>query len=399
MSSPAVWWIVAGRCTKHQSKDTLFSILKSRIGEGKGLCEDGFPLVRFDVPDGEHSLKFGSFDNLIRLTDDLVKYDSQVESVLRRLERQYLEIDPNGSFVVQSQRNRMPFEKYMRCWQWDDAKYPKSRAITDNLTLLLTSVTKLEEEARNKAAHYNDLKSQRGNFSKQEGGNFYVQFLTDILTPDVVRAPGGAGDDFIYTEHMTTVVIVVPANRADDLKTVCSVVDGVVPLSAQRLGAGGRRLEDRDGNTLWRVLLFKTAVENFQHACYDRRLTVREFEYSVESHAKSKQHREQVEKEFLRHHAILKNFCLASWSDTMIAWFHIKAMRVFVESVLRFGVPPHFASFLIQPKHGKETLVRKELTSILRVPNASHEPDGVDEGEEYYPYVSFTFSPFSIRSG
>lgn len=43
---------------------------------------------KFEVPDGDRSLLFGSFDNLIRLTDDLAKADAQVDSVLHRLERQ-----------------------------------------------------------------------------------------------------------------------------------------------------------------------------------------------------------------------------------------------------------------------------------------------------------------------
>lgn len=51
------------------------------------------------------------------------------------------------------------------------AKYPKSRSISDNLTLLMSVVNKLDEEARNKTAQYNDFKTQRGNMAKKERGN------------------------------------------------------------------------------------------------------------------------------------------------------------------------------------------------------------------------------------
>ena len=31
-----------------------------------------------------------------------------------------------------------------------------------------------------------------------------------------------------------------------------------------------------------------------------------------------------------------------AYVDIFINWFHIKALRVYVESVLRYGLPPHF---------------------------------------------------------
>lgn len=50
-------------------------------------------------------LKFGSFDDLIRMADDLVKHDSTCEQVVRRLEKQVLEIDPSAELKVIYQRN------------------------------------------------------------------------------------------------------------------------------------------------------------------------------------------------------------------------------------------------------------------------------------------------------
>lgn len=54
-----------------------------------------------DVP---KELKFGSFDDLIRMADDLIKHDSTCEQVVRRLERQVLEIDPSAELKVIYQR-------------------------------------------------------------------------------------------------------------------------------------------------------------------------------------------------------------------------------------------------------------------------------------------------------
>mmetsp|Transcript_13236 Transcript_13236/g.41786 ORF Transcript_13236/g.41786 Transcript_13236/m.41786 type:complete len:93 (+) Transcript_13236:103-381(+) len=88
----------------------------------------------------------------------------------------------------------------------------------------------------------------------------------------------------------------------------------------------------------------------------------------------------------------------------MVAWVHIKAMRVFVESVLRFGMPPCFGAFIVSPKSGATTAARKVLADVLGRQGQAGPyggdklaAAGDDEGEEYFPYVSFSFTPFNVQ--
>lgn len=50
-----------------------------------------------------------------------------------------------------------------------------------------------------------------------------------------------------------------------------------------------------------------------------------------------------------------------NFSEAFIAWIHVKALRVFVESVLRYGLPVNFQAMLLQPN--KKTL--KKLREVL----------------------------------
>merc|ERR1719230_2058967 len=99
-------------------------------------------------------------------------------------------------------------------------------------------------------------------------------------------------------------------------------------------------LDDKDGNSLWRVVMFKSAADGFKKQCREKRFLVRDFEYSEESYKKLKAQREQLDEAVQRQHQLVRGLYKAAWSDAMVAWVHIKAMRVFVESVLRFGMPP-----------------------------------------------------------
>lgn len=402
MSVGQEFWIVAVGCSKGQpgassqsEKDGLLAELKRQaalFGNKEGP-------QKFEVPDGERSLLFGSFDNLIRLTDDLGKYDSQVDGILHRLERQYLELDPRAEFKVKSQRQEKPYLDYLRTWQWDEAKYPKTRSISDNLTLLMSVVNKLDEEARNKTAQYNEFRTQKGNLSKKETANLTGKDLIDVFTPDVVKATGGPDDDFIMTEHVTTVPVIVPRGTEEEfLKIYESVQENVVPMSARKF----QDMDDKDGNTLWRVVMFKNTVEGFKKKCREKRFIVRDFEYSEEGYKKLKAQREQVEEALKRQHELVRGLYQAAWSDAMVAWMHIKAMRVFVESVLRFGMPPRFASFVLSPKAGQQPAARKALTDILGKQAGAFGSaskmveDKKDDDEEFFPYVSLSFTPFAV---
>merc|ERR1712087_363601 len=164
-----------------------------------------------------------------------------------------------------------------------------------------------------------------------------------------------------------------------------------VPASARQF----QGVDDKDGNTIWRVVMFKSAIEAFKKQCRERKWVVRDFEYSEEAYKKLTAQREQVDEQVKRQHDLVRNLYAAAWSDSMIALVHLKAMRVFVESVLRFGMPPNFASFILSPKAGIGAPARKALADTLGKSDtgAARMAATQGDGEELFPYVSFSFTP------
>ncbi len=81
-----------------------------------------------------------------------------------------------------------------------------------------------------------------------------------------------------------------------------------------------------------------------------------------------------------------------------MSWIHIKAVRVFVESVLRYGLPVDFAAVLIKPKRSaNDKKIRSKLAALYTKLTGSTVEDasaGKAAGtEEYYPYVSYLIQP------
>lgn len=115
-------------------------------------------------------------------------------------------------------------------------------------------------------------------------------------------------------------------------------------------------------------------------------------------------------------------WCETTYSDVFAAWVHLKAIRVFVESVLRYGIPVNFQAVLLkvsadhqhaysrsdrcvceQPRKGYRTKLRQmlgDMYSFLAGQDMGDSaadtggPDFSGVGSEFYPYV---YLPFDLE--
>eukprot|EP00922_Rhytidocystis_sp_ex-Travisia-forbesii_P030587 GHVS01045175.1.p1 GENE.GHVS01045175.1~~GHVS01045175.1.p1 ORF type:complete len:398 (+),score=45.06 GHVS01045175.1:118-1311(+) len=380
------YWIV-GCSGATRGRELIYSSLRERVV--KGLCQEASV---FDVP---LTLKFGTFDDLIRAVDDLSKHDTYTETILRRIERQALDIDVGTEFKVIWQRNSMSLEQYLRRFSWDDSKYPRTRSLRENIELLLMTVSKLDDEVRTKTSSWQEVKSMAASYSKKDSTNLLQRDLTEVLTPDLVSR-----QEFVETEHLTTAVVVVPRGHEKEWVNHYETLESfVVPQSTRNFD-----VSDKEGNSLWKVVLFRSSLESFKQAAKSQRFMVREFNFCEKSYQTTVENRSKLEAEKTRQETFLSRICFAAFSDVFIAWIHLKAMRMFCEAVLRFGVPPSFCSFFVKPFLGsKEKKLRKELEEIFAPKGmfgksisggAVNDPllSDLMQGDEFYPYVSLSLT-------
>ncbi len=153
-------------------------------------------------------------------------------------------------------------------------------------------------------------------------------------------------------------------------------------------------------SSLWRVICFKKSVEPLRKTLREAKCSLREFTYSPTAYKELLVRSDELSQDFSKHELSLKRHCAAAFSDSVVAFVHLKAMRVFVESVLRYGVPAKFAAFIVKPTSAKSLT---KLRGILGEVFASSDlfgksfiaTQGEDEGEAYYPYVNIPFSPLT----
>jgi len=163
--------------------------------------------------------------------------------------------------------------------------------------------------------------------------------------------------------------------------------------------------EDPEGG-LFTVTLFKKVVDEYKGHCREKKFQVRDFIYDEEALMQGKNERDKLAKEKNKQFGPLVRWLKINFSEMFSAWIHVKALRVFVESVLRYGLPVNFQAMLLQPTKRSIKKLRETLNQLYAHLDASSMSGGgsantdADEmpglmalgSQEYYPYVFFKIS-------
>jgi V-type H+-transporting ATPase subunit C len=111
----------------------------------------------------------------------------------------------------------------------------------------------------------------------------------------------------------------------------------VVPRSANNLA------ED-DEFTLFAVTTFKKHSNEFIHKCREKRWIPRDYKYKEEE----AQETDQLTKDERKLWGEALRLGRTGYSESAMLWIHVLALRVFVETVLRYGLPLDFVCGIVQ---------------------------------------------------
>lgn len=128
----------------------------------------------------------------------------------------------------------------------------------------------------------------------------------------------------------------------------------------------------------------------FATACRSKHYVVRDFKYDPTQASKSAMALEQLQVEVEGMRSGLMRWCKTHFGEAFVAWMHIKVIRVFVESVLRYGLPVDFTAVLYKVSNNKDIELTRALDKNLSSATVDEEVME-DEGEEYHDFVLVKF--------
>ena len=164
-------------------------------------------------------------------------------------------------------------------------------------------------------------------------GNLSNKSLTAIVNPSLVIQD---------SEYLETHLIAVPNTITKDfLKTYETISPMVVPRSAQSI-------DTDDEFTLYAVTTFKKHSSEFIHKCRESKWTPRDFKYREGGKEEEQKEVERVGKDERKVWNEALRLGRTAWGEAVMAWVHVLALRVFVETVLRYGLPLQFVCGLVR---------------------------------------------------
>ncbi|XP_044118010.1 V-type proton ATPase subunit C 2 isoform X4 [Neovison vison] len=339
--------------------------------------------TKFSIPD----FKVGTLDSLVGLSDELGKLDTFAESLIKKMAQSVVEVmeDAKGKVPENLLANGVDLPSFVTHFEWDMAKYPAKQPLVSVVDTLAKQLAQIETDLKSRTAAYNTLKTNLENLEKKSMGNLLTRTLSDIVSKE----------DFVLgSEYLVTLLVIVPKpSYAQWQKTYESLSDMVVPRSTKLIA------EDNEGG-LFTVTLFRKVIEDFKTKAKENKFTVREFYYDEKEIKREREEMSRLLSDKKQQYGPLLRWLKVNFSEAFIAWIHIKALRVFVESVLRYGLPVNFQAVLLQPhKKSSTKRLREVLNSVFRhldqvaaasILDASVEIPGLQlSTQDYFPYVYF----------
>lgn len=181
-------------------------------------------------------------------------------------------------------------------------------------------------------------------------GNLLVRNLGEVVKKE---------DFVLNSEFMETVLVLVPkAMKEAFLATYEKLCDLVVPRSAKSLA------EDAD-YSLFAVVVFSKIVEEFKRAAKEQKYQIREWKYDEEAIEKERKDQKAAIASSKEQWANLLRLLKTNFSESFSAMIHVKCLRAYVESVLRYGLPPTFAFLALKTKSKNEKKIRENVQLAL----------------------------------
>lgn len=259
--------------------------------------------------------------------------------------------------------------------------------LRETVDKISTHISKMEDALKSRTADYNSLKGQLSQLSRKAQGSLLVRDLGTIVKES----------DVVESENLTTLMVVVGKySQKDWLDAYETLSQFVVPRSSKCVAEEG-------DYALYTVVVFRRVADDFRTNARSKGFQVRDYSYDPEARAARATQEGEIRDGLATKQSALLAWCRASYVEAFTSWVHLSAVRVFTESIMRFGLPPQFLATLIRPQPKCEKKLRTTLSGLFAGKDAHHWQETEDttaasmgvgalSADDMHPYVSLTLT-------
>ncbi|CAI8026272.1 V-type proton ATPase subunit C [Geodia barretti] len=280
--------------------------------------------------------------------------------------------------------NKLPMENFLTRFTWDGAKFPLRQPL---LNIVEGLVSQIDGDLKQKSQAYNQLRQNLQAIERKETGNLMTRSLVDVVRKEHF---------VLNSEYLITLLVVVPKVMYKEWSAVYEkLTDMIVPRSSVLVH------EDAEYG-LYSVTMFHKSGSTHPGAvlCFlQHRFIVRDFTYDPKAIAQERHEKSKLEMQLKKQFGPLMNWLKVNFSQAFSAWIHLKALRVFTESVLRYSLPVNFQAVVMKPNKKAQKKLTETLNQLyghLDSRFIESEAEQIDMPglaglgqQDYHPYVFF----------
>ncbi|GHJ84312.1 hypothetical protein NliqN6_0714 [Naganishia liquefaciens] len=384
MPSDSAYWLISAPHRRGDDQDLLRSV--------KSIVGDHVVVGDLEIPD----LKTGTLSSLLNLSDAMPKYDTYFTQTVSKLLDTIRSLVADDKQKLQSYAtvNDKPAEDYVlptpgssQGWKWDRSRWGSGGKVPDVVEALNKEMTSIDTIQKQKLQNYNYIKGNLTSAQRKRTGNLSTRSLVGVVKKeDIVQD----------SEYLETLIVAVPNNLVKDWNDKYErLTSMVVPRSSSKIASDNEF-------SLQTVTIFKKVKDEFIHKCRENKFHAREFTWDEGAEEKQRQDMADLEAEEKELWSDLLRLSRTNFSEAYQLLVHLKAVRVFVESVLRYGLPAEYSGVIVKPDAKASLKTLKSLSgyfTFLATKQKSEKGSSTDHDvggefgaimdQEYYDFVLF----------
>ncbi|RSL85044.1 hypothetical protein CEP51_003558 [Fusarium floridanum] len=295
------------------------------------ISSDNGSVLPFSIPD----FKIGTLDALVQQADDLAKLEASCQAVVAKVGdslKNVLEGDEDR-IAQYKMVNDKPTDQYLGTFSWNRIRYRADKSLGELISTLQKELATVDNDVKTKFNQYNSVKTNLATLQRRQTGNLSTKSLTPIVDPSLLIQD---------SEYIETHLIVVPANsKKDFIKSYETLAPMVVPRSSVQVA------QDEEF-VLFAVATFKKHSAEFLAKCREQKWTPRQYKHIQGGREEEQRELDRVTNEERKVCGEALRMGRTGWSESVMIWVHVLTLRVFVEAVLRYGLPLDYVTALVK---------------------------------------------------
>ncbi|KAI8724825.1 V-type proton ATPase subunit C [Fusarium sp. LHS14.1] len=295
------------------------------------ISSDNGSVLPFSIPD----FKIGTLDALVQQADDLAKLEASCQAVVAKVGdslKNVLEGDEDR-IAQYKMVNDKPTDQYLGTFSWNRIRYRADKSLGELISTLQKELATVDNDVKTKFNQYNSVKTNLATLQRRQTGNLSTKSLTPIVDPSLLIQD---------SEYIETHLIVVPANsKKDFIKSYETLSPMVVPRSSVQVA------QDEEF-VLFAVATFKKHSAEFLAKCREQKWTPRQYKHVQGGREEEQRELDRVTNEERKVCGEALRMGRTGWSESVMIWVHVLTLRVFVEAVLRYGLPLDYVTALVK---------------------------------------------------